>query len=119
MTDSYEDELHNPKELYSSVMTNERRTDERVYLALEARWEGQSGRYKARVADIGLGGCFVDTLGTVVPGEVVSIEIKMPDGEWLQLRGEVAFYQPDIGFSLCFTFLTDEEHVLLREVMAL
>lgn len=98
-------------------MTEERRTDERVYLSVEARWEGLAGSYKARIADIGMGGCFVDTAGTVTVGEVVSVEIRMPDGVWLQLRGEVAFYQPNIGFSIGFTYLTDEEQYALAQLI--
>lgn len=96
---------------------NERREDERVSLSLESNWEGLSGRYKARVGDISMGGCFLDTPGEVSVGEVVSFEIKLPSGDWLQLRGEVAFYQPTIGFSVCFTFLTDEEQYQLAQLI--
>ena len=99
-------------------MDNERRTDERVEMSLEARWEGLSGSYKGRISDIGLGGCFIDTHGMVEVGEIVSFEVKLRDGQWLPLRGEVAFYHPNIGFSLCFTFLTDEEQEQLRQLMA-
>jgi hypothetical protein len=95
----------------------ERRTDERAERSLEARWEGLSGRYRGRISDIGPGGCFIDTHEVVEVGEVVSFEVKLPDGEWLPLRGEVAFYHPNIGFSLCFTFLTDEEQRLIAQIM--
>ena len=44
-------------------MENERREDERARVSIEARWEGLSGQHKARVADLSLGGCFIDTLG--------------------------------------------------------
>ncbi|HEY0006636.1 MAG TPA: PilZ domain-containing protein [Pyrinomonadaceae bacterium] len=98
-------------------MENERRTDERVEKSLEANWEGLSGRYQGRISDIGLGGCFIDTHGTVEVGEIVSFEIKLPEGGSLPLRGEVAFYHPNIGFSLCFTFLTDEEQEQIRQLM--
>ena len=50
-------------------------------------------------------------------GEVVGLEIKMPSGEWLPLRGTVAFHQPGLGFSLCFTFMTDEEQYQLTQLI--
>jgi hypothetical protein len=98
-------------------MNDERRSDERVALSLQAKWEGLSGGYQARVGDISLGGCFLDTNGAVTEGEIISFEIKLPDGEWLSLRGEVAFVQPHIGFSLRFSFLTDEEESALIQLI--
>jgi hypothetical protein len=98
-------------------MKEERRSDERIALSLEARWEGFSGSYKSRVSDISLGGCFMDTGGPVTEGEIISFEIKLPDGEWLSLRGEVAFVQPGIGFSVRFSFLTDEEERALAQLI--
>ncbi len=98
-------------------MKDERRSEERVPLSLEAYWEGLSGRHIARISDLSTGGCFIDTNGAVRVGEVIDFEIKLADGDWLQLRGEVAFYQPGIGFSLRFSFLTDEEQYLLAQLI--
>jgi hypothetical protein len=50
-------------------------------------------------------------------GEVVGVAIKLPSGEWLQLRGEVASYQAGIGFGLLFSFLTDDEEQALRTLV--
>lgn len=97
-------------------MTEERRTDERTAINLPARWEGLSGEHQARIEDIGLGGCFVNTLSRVDVGEVISLEIKMPSGEWLQLRGEVISYQHAVGFGLQFSFLTDDEELALKQL---
>ncbi len=98
-------------------MTEERRSDERVSINLPAKWDGLAGRHEARIEDLSLGGCFVNTAGRVDAGEVVSLEIKMPSGEWLPLRGEVVSYQPGIGFGVLFSFITDEEEQALREVV--
>lgn len=95
----------------------DRREEERKNVSLEVRWEGGSGRHPARVSDLSLGGCYLDTLGQAEVGEVISVEIKMPSGEWLSLRGSVAFYHPGLGFSLCFTFLTDEEQYQLTQLI--
>jgi hypothetical protein len=98
-------------------MTEERREEERKEITLDVRWEGGAGRHPARISDLSLGGCYLDTLGGVEVGEVISLEIKLPSGEWLPLRGTVAFYHPGLGFSVCFTFLTDEEQSQLTEII--
>jgi PilZ domain len=98
-------------------MTEDRRSDERISVNLPAKWDGLAGNYEARIKDLSLGGCFVNTPGRVDVGEVVSLDIKLPSGEWLQLRGEVAAFQGGIGFGLLFTFLTSDEEQALREVV--
>ena len=97
-------------------MSDERRTDERVKVNLAARWDGMSGTQEARIEDISLGGCFVNTSARVEVDEVISLDIRLPSGEWLPLRGEVASQQPGIGFGLLFTFLTQDEEQALREL---
>jgi hypothetical protein len=98
-------------------MTKNRRSDERVSINLAARWDGLSGRNEARIEDLSLGGCFVNTKGRVDIGEIVGIEIKLPSGEWLPLRGEVATFMVGTGFGVLFTFLTEDEEQALRELI--
>ena len=76
-----------------------------------------SGTTEAKIDDLSLGGCFVNTRGHVDVGELVSLEIQLPSGEWLQLRGEVTSYQSGIGFGVGFPFLTDDEEQLLRALI--
>lgn len=99
-------------------MSDERRNSNRKRILLEARWESMSRRHEARVDDISLGGCFVNTFGRVELKEAVELEIQLPSGEWLPLRGHVASYQPGVGFGLSFTELTDEEISGIRELMS-
>ncbi len=99
-------------------MVKNRRSDERVSTNLPARWDGISGRHQARIEDLGLGGCFVNTTGRVDVGEIVAVQIKLPAGEWLQLRGEVTSYQMGIGFGVLFTFLTHDEEQALRQIVS-
>ncbi|HEX8889388.1 MAG TPA: PilZ domain-containing protein [Pyrinomonadaceae bacterium] len=91
----------------------ERREEDRKEISLDARWENGQGR----LSDLGLGGCYVDTLGQVSVGEIVMLEIKLPDGSWLPLRGTVAYTHPGLGFSVCFTFLTEDEQEKLSEII--
>lgn len=101
-----------------TLMVDERRSDERIVTNLQTKWSGLSGRHEALIADLSLGGCYVNTNGRVDLGEVIVVEIKLPSGEWLQLRGEVTSYQTGIGFGILFSFLTDEEEQTLRELIA-
>ena len=98
-------------------MTQERRTDKRTPVNLTARWDALSGQHDARIEDIGLGGCFVNAVTRVEIGEIVPLEIKLPSGEWLQLRGEVTSYQEAVGFGLQFTFLTEDEETALKQLL--
>jgi hypothetical protein len=99
-------------------MIKNRRSEERVSTNLPAKWSGITGDHEGRIEDLSLRGCFVNTAGTVDVGEIVVVEIKLPSGEWLELRGEVTSFQLGIGFGLLFTFLTDEEEQALRELVS-
>ncbi len=98
-------------------MDKGKRRDERVPTNLPAKWDGLSGGHEARIEDISLGGCFVNTTGRVDIGEVVVLQVKLPSGEWLTLRGEATFSQEGVGFGLNFSFITDEEEYALRELI--
>jgi hypothetical protein len=98
-------------------MVDERRRNERKRLLLEAKWESMSRTHEARVDDVSLGGCFVNTFGRVELDEEVNLEIQLPAGEWLALRGRVASYQPGVGFGLSFSSLTEEETAGLTELI--
>jgi hypothetical protein len=99
-------------------MDKERRHDERMPTNLPAKWDGLSGGHEARIEDISLGGCFVNTTGRVDIGEVVVLQVKLPSGESLTLRGEATSIQEGVGFGLNFSFITDEEEFALRELIS-
>ena len=96
----------------------ERRNTHRKKVLLEARWESMSRRHEARVDDVSLGGCFVNTYGHVELDEPVDLQILLPSGEWLALKGTVASYHPGVGFGLSFTLLNEEEGSAVRELIA-
>ena len=98
-------------------MPDERRSNKRKRILLEAKWKSVSRRHEARVDDVSLGGCFVNTYAQVELGEHIDLQIQLASGEWLPLRGDVASYQPGVGFGMSFTSLTDEETAGLEELM--
>ncbi len=71
---------------------------------------------KHALRDISLGGCFVNTTGRVDIGEVIVLQVRLPSGEWLTLRGEATSSQEGVGFGVNFSFITDEEEYALREL---
>ena len=98
-------------------MSNERRHSQRKRILLEAKWQSMSRRHEARVDDISFGGCFVNTYGKVELGEPVNLEMKLPSGEWLPLRGIVASFQPGVGLGMSFRSLSETETAGVRELM--
>lgn len=98
-------------------MSDERRSNQRKRLLLEARWESMSRKHEARVDDVSLGGCFVNTVSRVEVAQAVDLEIQLPSGEWLPLRGQVATYQPGVGFGMSFYSLSKEATVALRKLL--
>ena len=99
-------------------MGQERRKSQRKRILLEAKWESMSRTHEARVDDISLGGCFVNTFGHVEPAEAINLQIHLPSGEWLPLHGRVASCQPGVGFGMAFTSLTGAERAVLKELIA-
>src|SRR6185437_14605923 len=98
-------------------MGQERRSSKRKRILLEAKWASMSRTHEARVDDVSLGGCFVNTYGKVELQEEVNLEIQLPSGEWLPLRGKVASYQPGVGFGISFTSLSEKETAALKELI--
>ena len=104
-------------ELGGVALTDERRGDERVRFPLEVRWEGLSGGHTARVYDISLSGCYIETLGDVQTGERVSFEIQSPTGRWLPFEGHVVHHQRNMGFGLRLVNLSDARRDTLSRLL--
>lgn len=100
-----------------SEINSQRRKYPRVRLPLETRWEGQSGKHEARVDEIGLGGCYIESLGQVTVGERIVFQIQTPEGRWLILHGEIVYRQQDMGFGVRFLPLAPSTEQQLVEII--
>ena len=100
--------------LNEQAMKDERRSAERFSLKVPVKWEGMAAAAQAYLDDISMNGCFINTLGEVDLGEVITVHVHLPSGSWLPLRGQVTSYQPTIGFGMVFSSLTEEEKDGLR-----
>lgn len=94
----------------------EQRKYERKELVAEAALEFSSGKYEARISEIGLGGCYVDSIASVVEGEPISLTIKYGDNS-MPFTGEIAYLLPGFGFGIRFTDVTEERVNFLKNII--
>ncbi len=94
---------------------DERRSRKRWDVSLDAVWDGKSGNYTARITDLSDGGCYMDSLSEVTIGELLTLKLNLPSGEWLELTGEVAHHTPPVGFGVRFVNLSAEKLERLRD----
>lgn len=95
-------------------MADERRQHRRVPVLFEVEWQGTAGRHEARTADLSLGGCFIDTIAQAAVGEVVAVRLRLPAGGWIELRGEVTYQFPSMGFGVRFTGASEADRKRLE-----
>lgn len=86
-------------------------------MVAEAALEFSSGKYEARISEIGLGGCYVDSISSVVEGESISLTIRFAD-RTMPFTGEIAYILPGFGFGIRFTNVTEEQTDFLRHILS-
>ena len=104
------------KDIYNAMSENLRK-NERINISLEAILEFSSGKREVRVSDLSIGGCFIDSIGQVLEGELVIFTVRMSTDQWLKLNGKVTFVLPNSGFGLSFTDLTEEEQNIIQQLI--
>jgi hypothetical protein len=99
---------------------DERRAKPRLSVSLDAVWDGDNGgRHSARVTDLSEGGCYLDTVGEVMTGEIVAFRVLLPDDDWLYLEGEVKHHRHGFGFGVQFVDLNEEQTEKLSVMLRL
>jgi hypothetical protein len=89
---------------------DDRREKPRLSVSLDAVWDREEARTSVRITDLSEGGCYLDTVGEVMTGEIVAFRVLLADGDWLYLEGEVRHHRPGLGFGVRFVDLIDEQH---------
>jgi CheY-like chemotaxis protein len=89
-----------------------------VTVSLDIVWQGSSAKHDARMSEISMEGCFIDSKvqGRAL-GETVDFKVHLPGGPWVSLQGELVNQEYPIGFGLRFTNLTAADQRLLAEVV--
>ena len=92
-------------------MPVERRKFERLHVSFQARMEKAeaSGLYGGEITNISLRGCYVKTPIPVEAGSTIRLEIHLPTGRWLSLRGIVVRRDSKVGFGIRFRFRSVSE----------
>lgn len=99
---------------------DDRRSRPRLSVSLDAVWDEDSGaRHSARVTDLSEGGCYLDTVGEVMTGEIVAFRVLLPDDDWLYLEGEVKHHRHGFGFGVQFVELNLEQTEKLFSLLRL
>jgi CheY-like chemotaxis protein len=93
------------------------RKRERVSISLDVVLEWASGKNQARISDLSVSGCFVDTIATVNEGETISFKFTAPTGELLHLSGTVVYYLAGFGFGLNFEGTSKEQETILEQIV--
>src|ERR1044072_94760 len=88
---------------------DDRRSKPRLSVHLDAVWDGGEERHSARITDLSEGGCYLDTVGEVLGGEIVAFLVLLPDDDWLYLEGEVRHHRHGMGFGIQFVDLNEEQ----------
>lgn len=91
---------------------------ELVYVSLDVVWHGAAGKFDARMGEISMDGCFIESMGQEVMGETINFNVRLPSGIWVTLEGKVISQEYSIGFEVRFSNLTPHNQGLLAEVVA-
>ncbi len=97
---------------------SEQKQNNPVIVSLDVVWQGSSGKHDARMSEISMEGCFIDSKvqGRAL-GETVDFKVHLPGGPWVSLQGELINQEYPIGFGLRFTNLTAADERLLAAVV--
>jgi CheY-like chemotaxis protein len=93
--------------------------NEPVTVSLDVVWQGSVGKQDARMSEISMQGCFIDSRvqGRAL-GDIVEFKVHLPKGPWVSLVGELVNEDYPVGFGLHFKGLTDGDKRLLAQVVA-
>ena len=93
------------------------RQNERYSYLKEVELEFASGKRSARISDISVGGCYIDTIAQVPVGESVTLHIASTNGESMRFEGKVAYLLGGFGFGVEFVDLTDQQREFLSALI--
>src|ERR1041385_2822868 len=95
----------------------EQRRETRVPLRLEIQWNGWENQTPDVTSDVSLSGCYIESLNPVFVGEVLNLGLRLPSNEILQIRCEVRYHQPTIGFGTKFLQLSSSQRDVLEKLI--
>jgi hypothetical protein len=95
--------------------TSERRLVPRIPFFTEASLEGLDvSRTDVRIAELSVGGAFVDTRTVLPAGAVARLDFSLGERR-MRVTVQVRYAIPSMGMGLVFTDLSEEDRQLLAE----
>lgn len=89
----------------------ENRKDLRFPLRVEVRWDSLSG-VPAITSDIGLGGCYIESLCHVEVGQTIYFRFHQSPDKSISLHGKILYQHPSVGFGVQFTDFDARDRVM-------
>ena len=93
---------------------DERRSDERIRLAVDVEWDTNDGTRPGTLSDLSAKGCFILASGFFYEGETVRVRIPTSDGNNVEIVGAIVNQASDIGFGVRFMQLTETQAEFLK-----
>ncbi|HMQ03479.1 MAG TPA: PilZ domain-containing protein [Pyrinomonadaceae bacterium] len=89
----------------------------RITLPMSVYLDCSAGKREARLTDLGLGGCYIDSIAGVRPEEVVGITMVLPNGSEIEIFGTVAYVHDGIGFGIQFNDMDRKQRTVLETLV--
>lgn len=94
-----------------------KRSQNRVNVPLSVVLDSISGHREVRLTDLSLGGCYVDSISSVRPEEIVKFKLSLPHGRTEEMSGTVVYVHEGIGFGIQFNDMTGEQRTVIEQVI--
>jgi len=98
-------------------LQQERRKYTRLARPVEGAWQADSAGMPCRIADLSLGGCYIDSTATPEPGATTTVRLTCGDHR-ATLRGRVVYVDRDLGFAVEFEPPADADRDALQHLLA-
>jgi hypothetical protein len=95
----------------------ERRRGGRKDLFSEVTLHFASGKYQARISDLSVGGCYVDSIASVSKGDEITLTLINVKGETKDFSAEIAYTVPGVGFGVSFKNLSPAQYKFLQQLI--
>lgn len=86
-------------------------------MPLTIELESASGNSEARITDLSLGGCYVDSIFGVQAGRKLNFNLALPSGRSGTMSGTIVYVHEGIGFGVQFNDLNSEQRTMLEQLI--
>jgi hypothetical protein len=92
---------------------DDRREFERIVCAEIVLCQRSAEKHQVTIANISLGGCFIESNLSVHEGEIIVIELSMEHNQKVFFSGKVQHKKDGLGFGMKFSYMPESKQALL------